>query len=254
MSAGFGKCIDILHVIGDTLYNMDKPSVRPKLGPPEPSNKKPNNTTLGKTASDIQTTVINEINEISDDIDNVNITETNDHESEDEIAKDDTESNSIPDECTSQNVIPETLDPVQEMDKLLEYCFLKACKTTLKKEDLPMITSTVFKNHVIVACPPGTTVDVKKSSYKKLSVFLASMKEKGLVGTSVLKGVESLLAVKVSQPLYFPSLSIYIILKNSVHLDEIMFYAVRSSPDKELCGNGRTNSKRRGYFKCSGDI
>ena len=89
------------------------------------------------------------------------------------------------------------LDSTQEMDKLLEYCFLKACKISIKKGDLPMITSTFFKNHVMAVCPPGQSLDIKKSSYKKLSVFLSKMKEKGLVDTSVLKGVESLLSIKV---------------------------------------------------------
>lgn len=94
-------------------------------------------------------------------------------------------------------IMEENKDPVLEMDKLLEYCFLKGCKMTIKKGDLPMLTSNFFKNHVMAVCPPGQTLDIKKSSYKKVSVFLSKMKEKGLVDTSVLKGVESLLAIKV---------------------------------------------------------
>lgn len=91
----------------------------------------------------------------------------------------------------------EETDPVKEMDKLLEYCFLKACKTSLKKGDLPMLSSNFFKNHLLAVCPPGNSIDVKKSSYKKLSVFLASMKTKGVINSSTMKGVETLLSVKV---------------------------------------------------------
>lgn len=33
MSAGHGKCVEILHVIGDTLCQLGKPPLRPNLGP-----------------------------------------------------------------------------------------------------------------------------------------------------------------------------------------------------------------------------
>lgn len=88
------------------------------------------------------------------------------------------------------------LDPVQEMDRLLEYCFLKACKM-IKSSELPMLSSNFFKNHLLPACPPGKNVDVKKSRYKKLSVFLADVKAKGIINTSITKGVETLLSIKV---------------------------------------------------------
>lgn len=97
----------------------------------------------------------------------------------------------------SHTMESEVVDPVQEMDQLLEYCFLKACKTTIKSSDLPMLSSNFFKNHLLVVCPPGKNVDVKKSRYKKLSVFLAEMKAKGIINTSITKGVETLLSIKV---------------------------------------------------------
>lgn len=84
------------------------------------------------------------------------------------------------------------------MDALLEYCFLKACKTTVKSSDLPMLSSNFFKNHLLAACPPDKNVDVKKSRYKKLSIFLAEMKAKGIINTSITKGVETLLSIKVT--------------------------------------------------------
>lgn len=89
------------------------------------------------------------------------------------------------------------IDPVQEMDNLLEYCFLKACKKSVKSSDLPMLVSNFSKNHLLVACPPDRNIDIKKSRYKKLSVFLAEMRAKGVISTSVIKGVESILTIKV---------------------------------------------------------
>lgn len=92
-------------------------------------------------------------------------------------------------------------DPVQEMNELLEYCFLKACKTMIKRTDLPMCMSNFHRNYLLAACPVDRTVDVKKSQYKKLSVFLEKMKIKGIIDTTKTQGVEVLTSIKV---IFFP--------------------------------------------------
>jgi len=44
--------------------------------------------------------------------------------------------------------------------------------------------------------PSGSSLDVKKSSYKKLSKFLAAMQQKGFVQVKELsKGVESIISI-----------------------------------------------------------
>lgn len=68
----------------------------------------------------------------------------------------------------------DTADPVaatgpEAMDNLLLHCFLKTWKTSAKKIDLPILTSNFYRLHMIPACPDGVTLDIKKSSYKKLS-------------------------------------------------------------------------------------
>lgn len=191
MSAGFGVCVDILHVIGDTLFNIDKPPNRPNLGPPD--NSKSKDEILLENKEFYKQNDFTELENLSKNLESTSILKSTNLENKD-FDSSESEIEMI-DDSYSQDV--EIFDPVQEMDKLLEYCFLKACKTSLKKGELPIITSTFFKNHVISACPAGSTVDIKKSSFKKLSVFLAKMKEKGLIDTSVLRGVESLLFVKV---------------------------------------------------------
>lgn len=55
------------------------------------------------------------------------------------------------------------------MDRLLLHCFLKAWKSSAKKLDLPILTSNFYRLHMIPACPDGISLDIKKSSYKKLS-------------------------------------------------------------------------------------
>lgn len=89
--------------------------------------------------------------------------------------------------------------PQETMDELLDYCFLKALKTSAKKIELPVLTSNFYRLHIVPACPPNRgPLDVKKSSYKKLSKFLESaQKDGGLVEVRELtKGVESITAIR----------------------------------------------------------
>ncbi|XP_012151590.2 eukaryotic translation initiation factor 2D [Megachile rotundata] len=201
MSAGHGKCVEILHVIGDTLCQLGKPPSRPNLGV---VNIDEDNDELEDTS---------EINEQANDsndeslVDTINDLEINDDrvsESEDPC-EDTTEETKMEASEELENVTAGqseiVLDPVKEMDNLLEYCFLKACKTSIKSSDLPMLTSNFFKNHLIAACPHDKNVDIKKSRYKKLSAFLSEMKAKGVIDTSVTKGVESILSIKFDHPL-----------------------------------------------------
>lgn len=71
----------------------------------------------------------------------------------------------------------------------------------MKKTDLPILSSNFFKSHVIPACPPDQCMDIKKSSHKKLSVFLAQMKLKNVIDTTIIKGVESIVFIQSGNPL-----------------------------------------------------
>ena len=211
MSGGHGKCVEILHVMGDTLGQLGKPPTRPNLGPPSidaDSNKLEN---LGRINEITEKPVVDAVNDLEICSDSVLETESCEENAE-EIKTEESED--------TQNVIgdraEDAIDPVTEMDNLLEYCFLKACKSSVKVTDLPMLVSNFSKNHLIAACPPDRNIDIKKSRYKKLSVFLSEMKAKGVINTSVTKGVESLLSVKFDHPL----------LKELVILEE----AVRPEP------------------------
>ncbi|XP_032686293.1 eukaryotic translation initiation factor 2D [Odontomachus brunneus] len=207
MAAGRGKCVEVFHVIGDTLCQLGKPPLRPDLGPPYIEDS---TDTLENTGeSDSQQTNVDQAEVLSDKLDGLDI-----DENASEVVTDETDTleleervEDVEDVKTEDIQDPDAtepevaLDPVQEMDRLLEYCFLKACKTSIKSNDLPMLSSSFFKNHLLAACPPSKNVDVKKSRYKKLSVFLAEMKAKGIINTSVTKGVETLLSIKFDHPL-----------------------------------------------------
>ncbi|XP_007897737.1 eukaryotic translation initiation factor 2D [Callorhinchus milii] len=84
----------------------------------------------------------------------------------------------------------------EQMDELLLQCFLHALKFKVKKEDLPLLTSTFLRNRMYPCCPEGRQLDIKKSSYKKLSKFLQSMQQRQMLKVDELsKGVEGIVSV-----------------------------------------------------------
>ncbi|KAK1274732.1 hypothetical protein QJS04_geneDACA009956 [Acorus gramineus] len=62
---------------------------------------------------------------------------------------------------------------VAEVDALLDKCLLQALHTIVNDKDLPMPGSTLW--------PSGVTLDIKKSSYKKLSKWLQAKSSAGLI-------------------------------------------------------------------------
>ena len=94
--------------------------------------------------------------------------------------------------------------PQEIMDERLENSLLQSLKTTfsVKKSEFPILTSNLFRVHMVAACPPGSSLDVKKSSYKKLSKYLDKKQEEGLLQIKELtKGVESVVSVNYEHEL-----------------------------------------------------
>ncbi|XP_006647382.1 eukaryotic translation initiation factor 2D [Oryza brachyantha] len=69
----------------------------------------------------------------------------------------------------------------EEIDSLLDKCLLQALHMSIKDKDLPIPGSTLWSNHVLPCRPPGVTLDIKKSSHKKLSKWLQSKSAAGLI-------------------------------------------------------------------------
>ncbi|CAN0406374.1 unnamed protein product, partial [Hapterophycus canaliculatus] len=78
--------------------------------------------------------------------------------------------------------------------------FLNGLKKNLKDTQLPMLVSTFYSSVLLPSRPPGTSIDVKKTRYRKISNFLREMEERGLVTLQVTKGVQSLVAVDRAHP------------------------------------------------------
>lgn len=92
----------------------------------------------------------------------------------------------------------------EEVDGLLDKCLLQALHTTVNDKELPMPGSTLWSNHVLPCRPSGITLDIKKSSHKKLSKWLQSKSSIGLISTKEdkYKKETMLLAVKRTHPEY----------------------------------------------------
>ncbi|KAK9110846.1 hypothetical protein Sjap_018906 [Stephania japonica] len=70
---------------------------------------------------------------------------------------------------------------IEEVDSLLDKCLLQALHTTVKDKDLPLPGSTLWSSHVLPCRPSGITLDIKKSSHKKLSKWLQSKSSIALI-------------------------------------------------------------------------
>ncbi|XP_036140357.1 eukaryotic translation initiation factor 2D isoform X2 [Monomorium pharaonis] len=181
LAAGHGKCVEVFHVIGDMLCQLGKSPARPNLGSPNVDS--PTNI-LENIESTNQETIVNQMEVLPAKLDELDIAEN--LSDKDEVISKEEDEDHVKEDIETEDIqisnVIEVVDPIQEMDRLLEYCFLKACKTTVKSSDLPMLSSNFFKNHLLAACPP-------------------EMKAKGIINTSIMKGVETLLSIKFDHPL-----------------------------------------------------
>ncbi|XP_071686397.1 uncharacterized protein [Rutidosis leptorrhynchoides] len=87
----------------------------------------------------------------------------------------------------------------EDVDALLDKCLLQAFYTTLKDKDLPIAGSTLWSNHVLPCRPPGTVLDIKKSSHKKLAKWLQSKSSEGLISSKEDKHIKELMVLSVNR-------------------------------------------------------
>ncbi|KAI3986403.1 hypothetical protein MKX01_037685 [Papaver californicum] len=87
----------------------------------------------------------------------------------------------------------------EEVDALLDKCLLQALHTTVKEKDLPIPGSTLWSNHVLPCRPTGITLDIKKSSHKKLSKWLQSKSSIGLISSKEDKHKKEVMLLAVNR-------------------------------------------------------
>ncbi|XP_064097631.1 eukaryotic translation initiation factor 2D-like [Macrobrachium nipponense] len=188
MAARQGKGVNILHVFKDNLWAMGSKSLPPSLGIPDimVEHKVIKEERLDddkKLSSESKNSEVagEPVEKIVDEVKDLNI---------DEVAGD--KSEMAPDDDTAQEEIPQASGP-EAMDKLLLHCFLKAWKTSAKKVEIPILTSNFYRLHMVPGCPDGSSLDIKKSSYKKLSKFLNAMAKNNLISVKEFpKGIENI--------------------------------------------------------------
>ncbi|XP_074280171.1 uncharacterized protein LOC141605350 [Silene latifolia] len=113
---------------------------------------------------------------------------------------------------------------IEDVDALLDRCLLQALHTTVKDKDLPMPGSTLWSNHVLPCRPSGVTLDIKKSSFKKLSKWLQSKASVGLISVKEDKHKKEVVLFSV----------------NRTHIDYTSFKPDKSQPAKIEQSNDQT--------------
>ncbi|XP_069692866.1 eukaryotic translation initiation factor 2D isoform X2 [Periplaneta americana] len=205
MAAQRGKAVKILHTVGDELWSYGMKLTIPHMGPPNGYEQ------IGGVSESLLP--VNELSSVSE-----NVSEVENKCDVNVICQSvsDLEMNSKTDDITTdlsvhqEGEVLETDAPSQEemgvgeqtesevMDKLLLYCFLKACRNSTKKVEFPLLTSNFYKLHIIPACPPDSKLDIKKSNYKKLSKFLKAMENLDIIQVKeITKGVESIMSINL---------------------------------------------------------
>lgn len=190
MSGNAGVAVNIFHVFGDKLWGLE-PSVTlqvpnagaiikpptmdefPALGDP-PKAKTP--TTQQKIESSAP---ITSDTQLEIDMENVN------------IAKDENDQSSDDDET-------ESAEATESPDDKLKRAFLISIKKMGKKPPTPLLTSNFYRNHILEA---DNNIDIKKTTYKKLSKFLQEMASSNYITIKEEpKGVEKIVAINITHP------------------------------------------------------
>lgn len=184
-----GKCILVYHCHGDKLCSMEDMNVLPlpQLGPvdfesgdsvnqkiglenvvPEVSRQLDDKEfpPLGGSTAKNNDEPIKSVDLYVEDIENLTVETTEGASVDTDIQSD-----------TNEEIVEENgLSEVEQMDILLEKCFLTAIKYS-KTLEIPMLTSSFYKLQMIPVCPEGKVLDVKKSSHKKVGQFLKAMEK-----------------------------------------------------------------------------
>ncbi|CAI5523037.1 unnamed protein product [Closterium sp. Naga37s-1] len=119
-------------------------------------------------------------------------------------------------ECTPA-AAPSALTPAQ-MDELLDLCLLQALSVSVKPSQSlsspltcpsQLAPSGKLSNHVLPCRPPGTTVDIKKSSHKKLSKWLHVKAVDGLICGKEDKHRREFIISAINHPWHVPACTIH---------------------------------------------
>lgn len=189
MSAGNGICVKMLHVFGDKLWSMEPtvclqvPNLTAAVSIPKSDDFPSLSDLMAKTKKTNDKPVIKEVLNKTEIVVGGEIVEISPQE--EPINKlDDPES---------------IISPVEQNDNNLKGAFLTCLKLGKNKFALPLLTSTFYANHVIPSA--RDSIDIKATSYKKVSKFLHAMADEGFITLKEeTKGVEKLTDINLTHP------------------------------------------------------
>ncbi|KAK8698340.1 hypothetical protein V6N13_114464 [Hibiscus sabdariffa] len=210
-----GKALQIMHYYRDLLWQSVEGHYVPNPGfledvvvedPSFLASNQPSDLSEGATReSDVPESCINNENteesiDVNDSISDTFAASTqNDYEkSAKEITTDDFALKSANVADTKSDIDLSSLS-IEDVDSHLDRCLLQALHTTVKDKDLPIPGSTLWSNHVLPCRPSGITLDIKKSSHKKLSKWLQAKSSTGLIAVKEDKYKKEAMLVSVNR-------------------------------------------------------
>lgn len=196
MSNNAGICVYMKHVFGDKLWSIEPSATMempiagatmkvPKISSEEfpslgDSMKPKASTAAAEKPIEAQRTV-NNTDTISNGADAQNAPATDAQESSSDDAN-----------------VPAEVTDASNPDERLRQAFLISIKKMGKKPPTPLLTSNFYRCHVLEA---DSDIDIKKTSYKKLSKFLQEMAANDyLTIREEPKGVEKIVSINVNHP------------------------------------------------------
>lgn len=187
MSGNAGICVNMLHVFGDRLWNIE-PSVCLQVPISVAVIKAP-------TMCDFPSLGESMIPKRLKDVENKVHTNSNHHletvvESEfGKLSLEKSENDEV------SNNVSESEETYQSSDDRLKQAFLIAIKKMGKKPPVPLLTSNFHRCHILNV---DKDIDIKKTSYKKLSKFLQDMASQNYITVKEEpKGVEKIFSINV---------------------------------------------------------
>lgn len=183
-----GRALKLWHVVGDELWKMGPQIV-------------PNDGFLGDRVVPIGTdgaAVDDDYSGSEEGDEEVGSGEVN---GEAALSADGTQLEDVVDNNGEEKPAPADEVSKEDMDALYVSTLLQALKSgKVKEKELPMLAST-FHASVLLPCRRvNTLLNLKQSSFKKLSVFLAHMQHRGFLAFTESNGVQSITAISRRHP------------------------------------------------------
>lgn len=193
MANNSGICVKMYHVFGDNLWNLE-PSVCLQVPIGGPTFEVPTSDDFPSLSdankhkkSEPKPQQVEKQIQLSENTTNLNQVDVG------KVIEELLDNVSIDSEQDSQSS-----DVVISPDENLKIAFITAIKRMGKNAALPILTSNFYRNHILEV---DNNIDLKQTSYKKISKFLNEMAEQNFITLKEeTKGVEKITAINSSHP------------------------------------------------------